>query len=189
MDKLALCLTIPPQAGLIRAASSQQIQLRICKCVGMYGSCRCLHTLRQCCLAAWFIIWVWQHPLNAGISFPFICSLKLSAVVGMTGGVSAKLSSPGEYCSSKADQGCDISESGHCMRSARYALAPICCVFHIFFLFLSVSAEVANLHFLSLFIFFLFLFPSPFLIFTLVNCESLAAITGLWSRLMFGVTA
>lgn len=37
--------------------------------------------------------------------------------------------------------------------------------------------------------FFLFLFPSPFLIFTLVNCESLAAITGLWSRLMFGVTA
>lgn len=99
-------------------------------CVCTYGSCRYLHMLRQCCLAAWVIIWVWQQPLNAGISFPSVCSPRLSAVIGMTGRVSASSPLLEEYYSSKADEDCDIFEGGHCMRSAWYASSPTWWVFH-----------------------------------------------------------
>lgn len=78
-----------------------------------------------------------------------------------------------EYYSSKAGEGCDIFEGGHCMRSAWYALAPIWCVFHsrdfLLFLFLSVSVKAPNLAFFSLHNSLSFFF---FFLLSLLNSES-----------------
>lgn len=148
-------------------------------CVCMYGSCRYFHMLRQCCLAAWVIIWVWQQPLSAGISFPSPRSLRLSAVIGTTGRVS--LSSPllEEYYSSKADENCDIFEGGHCMKSALYASSPTWRVFHSRdFFIVSILVNICQgtqRSFLFPIIFFFFLFCFPSLHSLVLSCHPLGS--------------
>lgn len=124
---LGLAWIVQAQLWLPLISEDPAEDMQICVCT--YGSCRYLHVLGQCCLAAWVIIWVWQQPLNAGISFPSVCSLRLSAVIGTTGRVSVSSLLLEEYYSSKADENCGIFEGGRCMRSAWYASSTTCWVF------------------------------------------------------------
>lgn len=103
-----------------------------------------------------------------------------------------------EYYSSKAGEGCDIFEGGHCMRSAWYALAPIWCVFHsrdfLLFLFLSVSVKAPNLAFFSLhnslsffsFSFYPFLTQSPQLQIIGLPSLPMSGVTKSWSNAVGG---